>query len=141
MHSDDTQAIHNVGVGHPKLLLVVQLILQPRPSFYKYNKLYVKVIIGSFLFWVKSNYVFSPPFFYWMTFIKFSFNVNTNNQTNISSYLNAEEPHHVVIVFTTPVTGALQLNYESTGGPSNLYKNIAIYDSELTVDLFNFEER
>ncbi len=59
-------------------------------------------------------------------------NVDVTNQTNISSYLVEEEPHHIVIVFTTPVTGTLQLNYESTGGPSNLYKNIAIYDSELT---------
>ena len=59
-------------------------------------------------------------------------NIDVTNQTNISSYLVAEEPHHIVIVFTTPVTGTLQLNYESTGGPSNLYKNIATYDSELT---------
>ena len=59
-------------------------------------------------------------------------NIDVTNQTNISSYLVAKEPHHIVIVFTTPVTGTLQLNYESTGGPSNLYKNIATYDSELT---------
>jgi len=59
-------------------------------------------------------------------------NVDVTNQTNISSYLVEEEPHHIVIVFTTPVTGEFKLNYESTGGPSNLYKNIATYDSELT---------
>lgn len=59
-------------------------------------------------------------------------NVDVTNQTNISSYLNAEEPHHVVIVFTTPVTGSLQLNYETSGGPSNLYKNITTYEKELT---------
>jgi hypothetical protein len=59
-------------------------------------------------------------------------NVDVTSQTNISSYLNAEEPHHVVIVFTTPVTGTLQLNYETSGGPSNLYKNITTYEKELT---------
>ena len=59
-------------------------------------------------------------------------NIDITNQANVSSYLNAEEPHHVVIVFTNPVTGSLQLNYETVGGPSNLYKNIATYEKELT---------
>jgi hypothetical protein len=62
-------------------------------------------------------------------------NIDVTNQTNISSYLNAEEPHHVVIVFTTPVTGSLQLNYETSGGPSNLYKNITTYEKELTAGI------
>jgi hypothetical protein len=62
-------------------------------------------------------------------------NVDVTNQTNISSYLVAEEPHHVVIVFTTPVTGILQLNYETSGGPSNLYKNITTYEKDLTSDI------
>jgi hypothetical protein len=62
-------------------------------------------------------------------------NVDVTNQTNISSYLVAEEPHHVVIVFTTPVTGVLQLNYETSGGPSNLYKNITTYEKELTTGI------
>lgn len=62
-------------------------------------------------------------------------NIDVTNQTNISSYLVPEEPHHVVIVFTDPVTGALQLNYETSGGPSNLYKNIATYEKELTTDI------
>jgi hypothetical protein len=59
-------------------------------------------------------------------------NVDVTNQTNISSYLVAEEPHHIVLVFTSPVTGSLQLNYETSGGPSNLYKNITTYEKELT---------
>jgi hypothetical protein len=61
--------------------------------------------------------------------------VDVSNQTNISSYLNAEEPHHIVIVFTQPITGVIKFNYESSGGPSNLYKNIAIYEKELTQSL------
>jgi hypothetical protein len=59
-------------------------------------------------------------------------NIDVTNQTNISSYLVAEQPHHVVIVFTTPITGSLQLNYEVSGGPSNLYKNITTYEKEIT---------
>ena len=62
-------------------------------------------------------------------------NVDVTNQTNISSYLVAEEPHHIVIVFTTPVTGSIQLNYEVSGGPSNLYKNITTYQKELTAGI------
>ena len=64
-------------------------------------------------------------------------NIDVTNQTNISSYLVAEEPHHVVIVFNTPVTGSLQLNYETSGGPSNLYKNLATYEKELTSGIVN----
>jgi len=61
--------------------------------------------------------------------------VDVSNQTNISNYLNAEEPHHIVIIFTQPVTGLIKFNYETTGGPSNLYKNVAIYEKELTQSL------
>jgi hypothetical protein len=62
-------------------------------------------------------------------------NVDVTNQTNISSYLVAEEPHHIVIVFTAPVTGSFRLNYETSGGPSNLYKNITTYEKELTAGI------
>jgi len=62
-------------------------------------------------------------------------NVDVTNQTNISSYLVEEEPHHIAIVFTTPITGSIQLNYETAGGPSNLYKNITTYEKELTAGL------
>lgn len=59
-------------------------------------------------------------------------NIDVTNQTNISSYLNDNEPHHIVLIFSTAVSGTLQINYETTGGPSNLYKNIALYEKELT---------
>ena len=62
-------------------------------------------------------------------------NIDVTNQTNISSYLVEEEPHHIVIVFNTPITGPIQLNYETAGGPSNLYKNIATYEKELTAGI------
>jgi hypothetical protein len=59
-------------------------------------------------------------------------NVDISTATNISNYLVEEEPHHIVVVFNTAITGSIQFNYESSGGPSNLYNNLAIYDSELT---------
>ena len=44
----------------------------------------------------------------------------------------AGEPHHIVLVFTSSVTGALRLNYQTSGGPDNLYNNIALYSRALT---------
>lgn len=59
-------------------------------------------------------------------------NVDVSSATDITNYLVDNEPHHVVIVFTNPISGTIQFNYESTGGLDNLYKNIATYESELT---------
>ena len=58
--------------------------------------------------------------------------VDKTSQTNISNFLVAGEPHHIVLVLSAPVTGNLQFNYETTGGPDNLYNNIAIYNRSLT---------
>jgi hypothetical protein len=58
--------------------------------------------------------------------------VDKTSQTNISNFLVAGEPHHIVLVFTDAVTGDLQFNYETSGGPDNLYNNIAIYNRTLT---------
>jgi len=58
--------------------------------------------------------------------------VDKTSQTNISNFLVAGEPHHIVLVFNSSVTGALQFNYETSGGPDNLYNNIAIYNRTLT---------
>jgi hypothetical protein len=59
-------------------------------------------------------------------------NVDVSTATNITNYLVEEEPHYIVLVFNTPITGTIQFNYETSGGPSNLYKNITTYESELT---------
>ena len=59
-------------------------------------------------------------------------NVDISSQTNISSYLVADQPHHIVVVFTSPITGAIDLN---VGGGQNLYKNIAIYQKEITASI------
>jgi hypothetical protein len=58
--------------------------------------------------------------------------VDKTSQTNISNFLVAGEPHHIVLVFTSAVTGSLQFNYQSSGGPDNLYNNISIYNRTLT---------
>jgi hypothetical protein len=58
--------------------------------------------------------------------------VDKTSQTNISNFLVAGEPHHIVLVFSAPVTGSLQFNYQTSGGPDNLYNNIAIYNRTLT---------
>lgn len=51
--------------------------------------------------------------------------------TNIASYLTSNEPTHIVLEFTQAISGKIQFNYELSGGASNLYKNIAIYESIL----------
>ena len=58
--------------------------------------------------------------------------VDKTSQTNISNFLVAGEPHHVVLVFDGAVNGPIQFNYENTGGPDNLYNNISLYNRELT---------
>ena len=59
-------------------------------------------------------------------------NVDISSQSNISSYLVAGQPHHIVIVFTDPVSTKIKVNYKTSGGRNNLYKNIALYQKELT---------
>lgn len=58
--------------------------------------------------------------------------VDKTSQTNISNFMTALEPHHIVLVFTAPVTGTLQFNYQTSGGSDNLYNNITIYNRSLT---------
>jgi hypothetical protein len=58
--------------------------------------------------------------------------VDKTSQTNIDNFLVPGEPNHVVIVFSAPISGKLQFNYESTGGLDNLYNNIATYKKELS---------
>ena len=57
--------------------------------------------------------------------------VDVSAATNITNYFQEEEPSHIVLVFTNAITGTFQFNYETSGGPSNLYKYIAIYEDAL----------
>ena len=53
--------------------------------------------------------------------------VDRTSQTNISNVFLADNLHHIVLVLTQPCSGILKFNYSGAGGPSSLYKNIAIY--------------
>ena len=58
--------------------------------------------------------------------------VDRTSQTNISNVFLADNLHHVVLVLTQPCSGVLKFNYTGSGGPSSLYKNIAIYDYQMS---------
>lgn len=58
--------------------------------------------------------------------------VDRTTQTNISDVLVANNLHHVVIVLTQPASGTLKFNYSGSGGPSCLYKNIALYGYQIS---------
>jgi len=58
--------------------------------------------------------------------------VDRTSQTSIGGFLVDGEPHYIVLVLSSPVTGTLQFNYESSGGPNSLYNNIALYNKNLT---------
>jgi hypothetical protein len=57
--------------------------------------------------------------------------VDRTSQTNISNVFLADNLHHIVLVLTQPCSGILKFNYSTSGGPSSLYKNIAIYDYQM----------
>lgn len=58
--------------------------------------------------------------------------VDRTSQTNISNVFLADNLHHIVLVLTQPCSGILKFNYAGAGGPSSLYKNIAIYDYQMS---------
>ena len=64
--------------------------------------------------------------------------VNRTAATNISSFFQVDELHHIVIVLSSSISDQIWFNVKvtngtwSNSGPRNLYKNIAIYPSALT---------
>lgn len=60
--------------------------------------------------------------------------IDRTSATNISSFLTAGEPHHIVLVLGQSVSDQLWFNVRvnsgtwSNPGPNNLYKNMAIYE-------------
>jgi len=58
--------------------------------------------------------------------------VDRSSATSASSIFNIGQIHHVVIRFTTAITGDIKFNYNTSGGPSNGFNNIAIYTKALT---------
>lgn len=59
--------------------------------------------------------------------------VDRTSATNISSWLVDGQPHHIVVVFATPITNNITFNHTSVN--SHLYKNIAVYSKTLTASL------
>ena len=59
--------------------------------------------------------------------------IDKSSATSISDLFEIDEPSHIVLVFTSPVSNTLQFNYESSGGGNHLYNNIAIYGTALTL--------
>jgi len=59
--------------------------------------------------------------------------LDKSSATSIADLLEIDEPSHIVIVFTNPISNTIQFNYESTGGGNHLYNNIAIYKTALTL--------
>lgn len=58
--------------------------------------------------------------------------IDKSSATNISSLFTQGQIHHVSIKFTSSITGDIKFNYNTSGGPSNKFNNIAIYNKSLT---------
>lgn len=56
---------------------------------------------------------------------------DVSSVTDVNLILSPGQPHHIIFTFNNPISELFQFNYEASGGPSNLYKNIAIYEKEL----------
>ena len=55
--------------------------------------------------------------------------VNKTSQTNVSNVFTQGELHHVVIVFTSPVSDNIKFNHSLYGAVPALYQNVALYES------------
>jgi hypothetical protein len=53
--------------------------------------------------------------------------INKTSQTNISNLLTIGEIHHIVIVYTGPISGVLKFNSSALGSTPATYQNIALY--------------
>lgn len=58
--------------------------------------------------------------------------VDRTSATNISSFLVDRQPHHIVIVFSNPLTSSITFNNSPT---DHLYNNITIYEKALTQNI------
>jgi hypothetical protein len=61
--------------------------------------------------------------------------VDKTSATNISNVFLSNNLHYIVIAFSSAISGDLKFNYNSSGGPANLFKNIAFYDYSFTETL------
>jgi hypothetical protein len=59
-------------------------------------------------------------------------NVDKTSQTNISNVFTAGQLHHVVIVYSSPISDDITFNYSLYGAVNALFNNIAIYQRAFT---------
>ena len=59
--------------------------------------------------------------------------VDKSTQTDIHNIFAKDQMYYVVITFTNPISGRIDINYSTSGAISALYQNIAIYDYALTL--------
>jgi hypothetical protein len=58
--------------------------------------------------------------------------VNKTSQTNVANVFKLGQLHHIVIVFTSAVSGQLKFDYSLYGSVPGLFQNLAIYPSAFT---------
>lgn len=55
-------------------------------------------------------------------------NLDKTSTTNVSDLFVLNQPHHVVIVYSSPISGDITFNYSVGGAIQGQFKNIAIYE-------------
>ena len=55
--------------------------------------------------------------------------VNKTSQTNVSNIFNDGELHHVIMVFTSPISSNIKFNHSLYGAVPALYQNIILYQT------------
>lgn len=63
--------------------------------------------------------------------------INKTNQTNISSLFQVGELHHVLIVYSSPISDKITFNYTSNGSVPALYQNVIMYESAFNSTMAN----
>ena len=58
--------------------------------------------------------------------------INKTSQTDISNVFTAGEIHHVVIVYSSPISADIKFNNSVYGSSEALYKNICLYETAFT---------
>lgn len=55
--------------------------------------------------------------------------INKTSETNVANVFEAGQLHHVLIVFSSDISGVIKFNYSQYGAVNALYQNIAMYPS------------
>jgi len=58
--------------------------------------------------------------------------VNKTSATDVSEVFTAGDLHHVVITYTSAISGAIRASYSLTGTVRSLFQNLAIYETQFT---------